>query len=171
MPAVIGSLPLLLYIALMMFLVGLVVLLWSLNPILFGVCVGIIGLLVMFYIATTILPLLYVSCPYKTLATQALQYGLSTLYSWVTKTLCVPQLGLKNNGVKSVPFYMNFKQQEAQMLETIGGQLDAEALAWLVHHSNDQTTVKQALKATAGLSPHFKGFQTVSNMEMASNLL
>jgi hypothetical protein len=74
MPIVIGSSPLLLYVALVMSLMGLVVPLWNLNPILFKIYMAIVSLLAIFYIATTILPLLYVNCPYKTVATQALQY-------------------------------------------------------------------------------------------------
>ncbi|KAF9259965.1 hypothetical protein L218DRAFT_834273, partial [Marasmius fiardii PR-910] len=55
-PKILASLPILLEVALFLFFAGLLELLWTLNPIPFAVALTIVGLGVLFYLTTTILP-------------------------------------------------------------------------------------------------------------------
>ena len=64
-PEIIAALPILLQLALMLFLVGLVVLLWQLHPSVALAASILTGLLVTFVLATTLLPILYSDCCYQ----------------------------------------------------------------------------------------------------------
>ena len=62
---IISFLPLLLQASLALFLVGLLYFLWTLQSVVAGILTAVIGVIFVFYIATTILPALQSSCPYK----------------------------------------------------------------------------------------------------------
>lgn len=65
-PAIISSIPALLEVSLLLFLAGLVVLLWTLNGIVAGVCTGFVSAVTFLTIVTTVLPAMFPRCPYKT---------------------------------------------------------------------------------------------------------
>lgn len=62
---IISFLPLLLQFSLVLFLVGLVYFLWTLHNVVASILSAVITVVFIFYIATTILPTLRSSCPYK----------------------------------------------------------------------------------------------------------
>ena len=62
---IISFLPLLLQFSLALFLVGLVYFLWTLHSVVASILSAVIAVVFIFYIATTILPTLRSSCPYK----------------------------------------------------------------------------------------------------------
>ncbi|OCH90361.1 hypothetical protein OBBRIDRAFT_601294 [Obba rivulosa] len=64
-PEILGTLPILLLIALVLFLVGLVILLWTLNNIVAGITTGLVAPLLIFLAVTTVAPAFNVDCPYK----------------------------------------------------------------------------------------------------------
>lgn len=64
-PAVIALMPVLLEIALIVFLLGLEGLLWTLNIIVFSVCTVAVVTLIMMVIVVTVLPVFRARCPYK----------------------------------------------------------------------------------------------------------
>ena len=65
-PTIISSIPGLLEVALVLFLTGLVILLWTLNGVVAGVCTAVVSIVVLLTVATTILPAIIPECPYKT---------------------------------------------------------------------------------------------------------
>ncbi|PIL33891.1 hypothetical protein GSI_03597 [Ganoderma sinense ZZ0214-1] len=64
-PEIIAALPILLQVALALFLAGLVVLLWQLHPSIAITATILSGLLIAFVLATTLLPILYADCCYQ----------------------------------------------------------------------------------------------------------
>ncbi|PCH42418.1 hypothetical protein WOLCODRAFT_51656, partial [Wolfiporia cocos MD-104 SS10] len=64
-PQIIAILPVLLQIALVLFLVGLVIRLWPLNQVVAHVMAALLAILSAFLIVTAILPTFNTSCPYK----------------------------------------------------------------------------------------------------------
>ncbi|KAJ7271131.1 hypothetical protein C8J57DRAFT_1130183 [Mycena rebaudengoi] len=72
MHAVVEAIPLLLHASLLLFLAGLVAFLLPVNRIIMGVAAGLLALLVIIYCGLTILPILYLDCPYRTPVSGAL---------------------------------------------------------------------------------------------------
>ncbi|CCM05804.1 uncharacterized protein FIBRA_08038 [Fibroporia radiculosa] len=94
---IVALVPILLHFALILFLAGLVALLWSWNRTIFGVVMALAGLTLLFTIYTTLMPAIFLeNCPYK--SPQALlMVGLTTVVSRVLfPILClIPYLGGK----------------------------------------------------------------------------
>ena len=76
MPAIIASIPALLEVALILFLVGVDILLWTLNGVVFGICTFAIVVLIVLTFVTTALPVFCPRCPYKSPA------GWACLLAW-----------------------------------------------------------------------------------------
>ncbi|KAJ7278699.1 hypothetical protein C8J57DRAFT_1465056 [Mycena rebaudengoi] len=66
MHAVVEIIPLLLHASLLLFLAGLVAFLLPVNRIIMGVAAGLLALLVLIYATLTVLPILYLDCPFRT---------------------------------------------------------------------------------------------------------
>ncbi|KAJ7278771.1 hypothetical protein C8J57DRAFT_1573482, partial [Mycena rebaudengoi] len=66
MHAVVEVIPLLLHASLLLFLAGLVAFLLPVNRIIMGVAAGLLALLLLIYATLTILPMLYLDCPFRT---------------------------------------------------------------------------------------------------------
>ncbi|KAF8585030.1 hypothetical protein K439DRAFT_1410374, partial [Ramaria rubella] len=66
MSGIINALPSVMYLAVILFFAGLLVLLSGLNIIIYYVCVAIIAVTGMAYVATTILPVIDPGCPFRT---------------------------------------------------------------------------------------------------------
>lgn len=64
-PAIIASMPVLLEIALILFLLGMEILLWTLNTVVFGVCTVAVIAIIVLVIVVTVLPVFRARCPYK----------------------------------------------------------------------------------------------------------
>ncbi|KAJ7278795.1 hypothetical protein C8J57DRAFT_1502637 [Mycena rebaudengoi] len=79
MHAVVEVIPLLLHASLLLFLAGLVAFLLPVNRIIMGVAAGLLALLILVYCTLTILPILYLDCPYRTPLSSACWRLLSTL--------------------------------------------------------------------------------------------
>ena len=62
---IISFLPLLLQFSLVLFLVGLLYFLWTLHNVVAGILTGVVAVVFVFYTATSVLPALKSSCPYK----------------------------------------------------------------------------------------------------------
>lgn len=83
-PAIIASMPVLLEIALILFLLGMEVLLWTLNGVVFGVCTVAVVTLIVLVIVVTVLPLFRARCAYKSpigWAAVLVKPGLCSLYN------------------------------------------------------------------------------------------
>lgn len=64
-PAVIASMPVLLELALIFFLLGMEILLWTLNAVVFGICTVAVVILITLVTVVTVLPAFHARCPYK----------------------------------------------------------------------------------------------------------
>jgi hypothetical protein len=64
-PEFIGLLPVLLQIALLLFVIGLVAYMWTLNSAIAGVLSALVAIMIAIAITTIILPLFFEDCPYK----------------------------------------------------------------------------------------------------------
>ncbi|OCH86290.1 hypothetical protein OBBRIDRAFT_838282 [Obba rivulosa] len=64
-PEILSILPVLLLTSLVLFLAGLMVLLWSLNRVVASITTALISILFLFFVVTTIAPATYADCPYK----------------------------------------------------------------------------------------------------------
>ncbi|KAK0459280.1 uncharacterized protein EV420DRAFT_1215107, partial [Desarmillaria tabescens] len=63
-PAIIASLPALMHLTVMLFLIGLVILMWQLNRAIGYIMLSMVILLACIYAGSTLLPLFWPSCPY-----------------------------------------------------------------------------------------------------------
>ncbi|OCH94847.1 hypothetical protein OBBRIDRAFT_49980 [Obba rivulosa] len=64
-PEILSLLPILLLASLVLFLIGLVILLWTLNGIVAGITTGLVAVLFLFLVSSTVLPTIRLDCPYK----------------------------------------------------------------------------------------------------------
>ncbi|KAK0195988.1 hypothetical protein F5146DRAFT_924806, partial [Armillaria mellea] len=64
-PAIIASLPALMHLTVMLFLIGLVILMWQLNRAIGCIMLSMVILLAFIYAISTLLPLFWPSCPYR----------------------------------------------------------------------------------------------------------
>jgi len=64
-PTILGLLPILMQLALVLFLAGIVILLWTLNAAVAGIATALAALLVLFLVATIVAPAFGPTCPYK----------------------------------------------------------------------------------------------------------
>ena len=65
MTTIVESIPTVLHVAVLLFILGLIQFLFSVNLIVAGVVLGIFLLLVSLYFALTILPIIWAECPYR----------------------------------------------------------------------------------------------------------
>ncbi|CDO69626.1 hypothetical protein BN946_scf184851.g14 [Trametes cinnabarina] len=91
----VGAVPLLLQISLLLFLAGLLVLLWTLNLGVFGVVCGLMVVLACVFIGTTILPLMRRDCAYLSPQT----FGLYFAWRYICQSILV---SLKSRGAPCV---------------------------------------------------------------------
>ncbi|KAK1221132.1 hypothetical protein PQX77_016062 [Marasmius sp. AFHP31] len=93
-PTILASLPMLLELALFLFLAGLLELLHTRHPILFGIATGVIVLTALFYIGTTIIPSVNVirQALQVTPALRDMRTGRDTTYSPVNFVMSLPTL-------------------------------------------------------------------------------
>lgn len=64
-PAIIAAIPALLEIALILFFAGLIVFLWTFNPVVAGVSIAVIAISIVLAVLATVLPVFHRQCPYK----------------------------------------------------------------------------------------------------------
>ena len=64
MTTIVESIPMVLHVAVLLFILGLIQFLFSVNLIVAGIVLGIFLLLVSLYFALTILPIIWAECPY-----------------------------------------------------------------------------------------------------------
>ena len=64
MPLIIALIPVILLAAMVLFLAGLIVLLWTIHPVVATVVTGLTSLLIVFFVVTTTLPTFARTCSY-----------------------------------------------------------------------------------------------------------
>ncbi|QRV85763.1 phosphatidylinositol phosphatase PTPRQ [Ceratobasidium sp. AG-Ba] len=93
MQGVFVYLPALMHLALLLFAVGLAIYLWDMNkPVAYPV-MALVGISVLVYVATTLLPLICSDCPYSTPLSKPLKYALD-----VTVDVIIPTLNGRMSG-------------------------------------------------------------------------
>ncbi|KAG9122668.1 hypothetical protein FRC07_000862 [Ceratobasidium sp. 392] len=143
---IIALLPSLLHLSLLLFAIGLVVYLWSLDKAIASVIIGVIGVTVVFYVITAILGAIYDYCPYVTQVSGYLQ----SAYKYVLRK------GTRSTSFDSRPSFTP--------------ELDLRALLWLANNARDPAVVDCSYQALAGLrlSPDLAGSAPVDSADEAS---
>ncbi|CAE6496528.1 unnamed protein product [Rhizoctonia solani] len=124
---IIALLPTLLHISLLLFAVGLVIYLWSLEPVVAAVTTGVIGFTSIFYLVTGILGAVYEFCPFVTEISAYTRRIVASLFSPSSRDH-------HDNGEASAPSIH-----------------DLEALLWLANNAQDPVAIDCSYQAMAGL--------------------
>lgn len=90
LPHIITSLPVLLHVSVLLFFAGLLEYLWNINQLVAAVTSGFVGVTVLVYCSTSLLCMIFPSCPYKTSLTTLIFDGIdSSLESVFTMIMSV----------------------------------------------------------------------------------
>lgn len=127
-PEIIGLQPILLYMSLVFFCIGLVDFLWHLDQAI-AIFISIIcAVVVIVYGATTIIPCFTTRSPFKT----ALSDMLGDLWRGLRQ-------GTSPKGL--------MEQEEKLDVHELGDELDANSLDWLMEHTQSEYVYQEALRA------------------------
>ncbi|KAG8765900.1 hypothetical protein FRC12_007218 [Ceratobasidium sp. 428] len=140
-------LPVIMHVALALFLLGLLVFLWDLNHIVALPVMVVVAAILACYCLTTILPLFVAFCPYDTPLSSRRLWGYTNQLFWTVVNLLSPfAIGSRSN--KTVP---PCQRKEKEIYEeSIPDKVTGRALNWLVGHSKDESAVDVAIRAIAG---------------------
>lgn len=153
LPAILNTLPQIVLVALVMFLVGLVILLKTLDKHTFLVCLIIVLSLILFSIIAPVLPAIYPDCPFRTMNPGGKQI-FDELWTWYYRW----------RGLTLPPNHQIGSEARHHT------QLDADALEWLLLHSTDQKTIDMALKGISAIGADII-FKHLQNDTIAELLL
>ncbi|KAG8685975.1 hypothetical protein FRC09_014432, partial [Ceratobasidium sp. 395] len=132
-------LPVVMHIALGLFLVGLMFFLWDLNHTVALPVMVVVAATFAFYALTTILPFFVAFCPYNT--------PVSSRMVWTH--LC-RMLWISTPSEDNTPF-MRCELEEKKISEqSAPDAVTGRALDWLIKHSEDESVVDVAIRAIAG---------------------
>lgn len=151
-PEIIAFLPLLLEIALVLFLIGLIELLWSLHPFVAGVVSVLVAVSLLFYVCTSILPILSVNCPYKS--------PQSWLLLVVSKTISSPSY-------TPATIHSDWRCRDFASLRGLRSVLDGDAVAWCYESTSNDDLLDCIIPAIQDLQPSIAvdfAFRTMANI-------
>ncbi|CAE6439803.1 unnamed protein product [Rhizoctonia solani] len=129
---IIALLPTLLHLALLLFALGLVVYLWTLDVAVAAVTCVVVALTLIFYLATTLLGALIPFCPFVTEISRYLQEVLGT---WFGK-------------------WLRFQRMDGRFFERQNGITtleDIHAVSWLAENARDPVVIDCSYQALAGI--------------------
>ncbi|QRV94390.1 transmembrane protein [Ceratobasidium sp. AG-Ba] len=133
------ALPVVMHIALGLFLVGLLIFLWDLNHVVALPVVVVIGLSFAFYGLTTVMPLVVAFCPYNT--------PLSSRILWAY--LC-RMIWSSTHSEGNMPLTRCEWEEKTIAENSTPDKLTGRALDWLIKYSEDESIVDVAIRAIAG---------------------
>ncbi|KII89360.1 hypothetical protein PLICRDRAFT_605223, partial [Plicaturopsis crispa FD-325 SS-3] len=167
-PGIVSSLPLLMHLSVVLFLIGLVLQLWQIN---YTVASAVLTLIILFltcYVVTLLLPLIFSACPYKSsallLLQQSWQYSRRKLWMFLSQAIMVFDNTLKCDKMSLAKKHVDQKakkhayhhsgssQTEWENIERHKTALDIDGIMWLLRSSQKQEVVDLALKSIAKLS-------------------
>ncbi|KAA1473306.1 hypothetical protein DENSPDRAFT_802371, partial [Dentipellis sp. KUC8613] len=144
-PVIVGFLPVFMHTALLLFFLGLVLFLVSLDR----HTAGMIGFLAMLlgvsYLTTNALPVFFVDCPYKTL--------ISELFSNVWQYFMSCDLYIKS-----------LREIETDVVKQKTSALDMESLVWLYNSSTNPTVSNIVLQALSNINFDVHDMQAFTNL-------
>lgn len=144
-PVIIGLLPVLMHVALGVFLGGLVLYLCSFSKPMAGVIGSIAAGAFLVYTATNLLPIFKSDCPYKTPLTLHC-YDLS-LFAW-PKIKAIFRFTWK---VESPKEYKSLKSLEQENVKNDGGNMDVHCLTWLYNMSSNSSVQRVVMQALSNI--------------------
>jgi hypothetical protein len=133
---IIHSLPLLLLVALMLFLSGLVVFTWNLNRTIAGIVLVITGATGQAYVASFVLPAVWLDCPFRTPFTKFAYRKAYLITRLVCRSTCMPP---------------TLDEAEAHCIRERASALDARSISWLVQNAMHPVNRERGLHAVAGM--------------------
>jgi hypothetical protein len=176
-PVIIGLLPLVLHTAVFLYLIGLTIFLLSLNREI-GIIVGTVtGLALTIYSISSLLPLIFLGCPYKTpLATLFHDH----LFEPVDRLFKISREGFRacsracgnnhsvwirlktwHNTIQRIPSY-TLRKKEMEAVIYLSNRLELSAVAWLYSISSNPTISNIAMQSLSAI-PFELGSDTCRN--------
>jgi hypothetical protein len=133
---IIHSLPLLLLVALMLFLSGLAVFTWNLDRTIAGIVLAITSATALAYVASFVLPAVWLHCPFRAPFTE---FAYHQVYRIVRLFR------------RSTSMQPTMEEAEAHYIRERAPDLDARSINWLVHNATDPVNRERGLHAVAGM--------------------
>lgn len=164
-PAIAGSLPILLHISLLLFFIGLVVLLRETDYIIAGLVTTIAVVVYTAYFITNLLPVWYPQCPYRTpLSSFAL--FVKQLCSTILRHLPARAKSLAEDSSTDMQeepkkLFVSLQQSESSAIRNAGDQLDAEILTWLHETTSNPSVGAVVTYAISDLQMGFTALDTL----------
>lgn len=165
-PAIIASLPALMHLTVMLFLIGLVILMWQLNHAIGCIMLSMVILLAFIYAVSTLLPLFWPSCPYRNvvllLLLEMLGPSAQKLLSDVID-LCLKLADWARKHSFTIPqtfdtwllchksHIYDYARDEQKCIQLTDAELTWRSAIWLLKYSQNATTVDICLRSIAGL--------------------
>ncbi|PCH42084.1 hypothetical protein WOLCODRAFT_101511 [Wolfiporia cocos MD-104 SS10] len=141
-PEIIASIPLVLEFSVILFLIGLLELLWSVHQLLAAVISAFVAASLAFYLLTMILPAIWASCPYKSPQSWVFMVCTQRCYKWLSNMFARLQAkdwyrrGTYSPMVLStVP--IDWRERDIASVSGNRFQLDGAALAWCYASTSD----------------------------------
>ncbi|KAK0216237.1 hypothetical protein IW262DRAFT_1299477 [Armillaria fumosa] len=145
---IIGLLPVLLSMSLGIFLVGLVLFLAPLQVTIASVVGTITFISFAAYFVSNVLPIMYPSCPYKTL----LSHYLFLLYTYITHNVFSSDILSSSMDSESESSIRTLRDTERSAVESNAEEMDVHALAWLYNMSSNPSVQTIVIQST-GILP------------------
>jgi hypothetical protein len=154
-PAIIATLPVLLHVSLFLFFMGLVILLWSLDPVTTGVIFAILAMVLIFYLGSIFLPWIRLDCPYRT----PLLQQMVKLWGYVkqfAKSVARFAWSISGREIPRILYYIYYNSgldsKEHLLVSRGSDRLDADAVQWLTSESPLDEVMEVAIQGIGGLS-------------------
>ena len=148
-PGIMAFLPILLELSLILFFAGLIDFLFSLQPIVAGVVTSVVGLSLLFYVATTITPIFSRRCPFKSPQSWTAIHACKTLTLWVRQLRSAfDRVDGTGQAWTPKPPYFRFKgwgDRDTTIAQTRLDDLDLKAMTWVQTTYIDRVDVQDTL--------------------------
>ncbi|TCD63335.1 hypothetical protein EIP91_005654 [Steccherinum ochraceum] len=152
---IIAFLPLLLQIALVLFIHGLLELLWTLDKTVAGIVTALTAVCLSFYLATIVVPAFSTNNPFKSPQSWAFAVCMWRLARYCTKIYLAPNpgiIGAENIGAyDAIPG--SWRDREVKFMRLTGDELDQRALARAYKHSLDEEFLDVVFPCANDLTP------------------
>ncbi|PVF96428.1 hypothetical protein CPB86DRAFT_512391 [Serendipita vermifera] len=162
MSEIIASLPLLIFIALFLFFIGIADWLWHMNRAISGIVIGGIGIGCLLYTITNLISIVEVDAPFRTPVSKELAVFLPRAMKWLQNVIPNLSSTIRTHDMSDQDDRHTMKQQptftkrEERMFDgKVKGSIALDGLLWLINHveisSNSQDTFITLIKGLTGV--------------------
>ncbi len=158
-PAIVAALPVLIHMTITLFLIGLVILLWSQinSPAAYTVLVITI-LMILVYSITTLLPLFYEACPYKNTVLLLFLRMIAPLALKLKELVIIVYKCVARQEQWAQNYQNSFHNKhhdihhERKIIQDMNSELTWKSIIWLLKYSQNNTAIDVALRSICGLN-------------------